>query len=117
MNHFGYNARSPQVMCPNIPQAMKDKFATCNNIVSLRMSALELWDTRGPPVSAGPTCLSQLAQNNLAGASTLPINVPASEPPESTDEHSRVASNLPRPRVLWQQSEQGIPHCEMERAG
>ena len=60
------------------------------------MSALELWDTR-------PACSSQLAQNNLAGASTPPIDVPTSEPPESIGEHSRATSNLPRPNALLQQ--------------
>jgi hypothetical protein len=28
MNHFGYNARSTQVVCPNILPALKDKFVT-----------------------------------------------------------------------------------------
>jgi hypothetical protein len=45
MNHFGYNARSTQIVCPNIPPALKDKFVTCNNVVPTRMSALELWGT------------------------------------------------------------------------
>jgi hypothetical protein len=88
MNHFGYNTRSTQVVCPNILPALKDKFVTCNNVVPPRMSALELWGTGGPPVSTGPARL-----NNLAGASTPPIDVPASEPPESTTERSRAASN------------------------
>ena len=103
MNHFGYNARSTQVMCPNIPLALKDKFITCNNVVSPRIFALELWATGGPPVSVGPAHLSQSTQNNLAGASTPPINVPASEPPKSTIEHSRIASNQLRPSTLKQQ--------------
>jgi hypothetical protein len=46
------------------------------------MSAVELWDTGDLPVSAGPARSSQSTQNNLAGASTPPIDVPASEPPE-----------------------------------
>jgi hypothetical protein len=58
MNHFGYNAKSTQVMCPNIPLALKEKFVTCNNIVPPRMSAVELWGTGGPPVSVGPARLS-----------------------------------------------------------
>jgi hypothetical protein len=91
MNHFGYNAKSTQVMCSNIPPALK--FITCNNVVPPRMSTVELWGTGGPPVSAGPVRLSQSTQNNLAGASTPPIDVPASEPPESTNERSRAASN------------------------
>jgi hypothetical protein len=103
MNHFGYNARSTQVLCPNIPPALKDKFVTCNNIVPPRMSALELWDTGGPPVSVAPARSSQSTQNNLASASTPPINVPASEPPESTTERSRAASNQLRPSTLRQQ--------------
>jgi hypothetical protein len=77
MNYFGYNARSIQVVCPNIPLALKDKFVTCNNVVPSRMSALELWGTGGPPVSAAPARLSQSTQNNLADASTPPIDVPA----------------------------------------
>jgi hypothetical protein len=100
MNHFGYNARSTQVMCPNITPALKDKFVTCNNVVPSRMSALELWGTGGPPVMAR---LSQSTQNNLAGASTPPIDVPASEPPESTTERSRATSNQLRPSTLRQQ--------------
>ena len=52
MNHFGYNIRSTQVVCLNIPLALKDKFVTYKNIVPLRMSALELWDTGGLPISA-----------------------------------------------------------------
>jgi hypothetical protein len=81
MNHFGYNAKSSQVVCPNIPPALKDKFVTCNNIVPPRMSALELWGRGGPPESAGLARSSQSTQNNLANASTPPIDVPASEPP------------------------------------
>jgi hypothetical protein len=103
MNHFGYNARSTQVVCPNIPPALKDKFITCNNVVSPRMSALELWGTGGPLVSAAPARLSQSTQNNLAGASTPPIDVPASELPESTTERSRAATNQLRPNTLQQQ--------------
>jgi hypothetical protein len=76
MNHFGYNTRSTQVVCPNIPPTLKDKFVTCNNVVPPRMSALELWGTGGPPVSVAPARLSQSTQNNLAGASTPPIDVP-----------------------------------------
>jgi hypothetical protein len=100
MNHFGYNTRSTQVVCPNIPPVLKDKFVTCNNVVSPRMSALELWGTGGPPVSARPACSSQSTQNNLVGASTPPIDVSALEPPESTSEHSRAASNQLRPSTL-----------------
>jgi hypothetical protein len=103
MNHFGYNTRSTQVVCPNIPPVLKDKFVTCNNVVSPRMSALELWGTGGPPVSARPACSSQSTQNNLVGASTPPIDVSALEPPESTSEHSRAASNQLRPSTLRQQ--------------
>jgi hypothetical protein len=103
MNHFGYNTRSTQVVCPNIPLALNDKFVTCNNVVPPRMSALELWDIGGLPVSAAPAHLSQSTQNNLAGASTPPIDVPASEPLESTTERSRAASNQLRPSTLWQQ--------------
>jgi hypothetical protein len=54
MNHFGYNAKLTQVVCPNIPPVLKEKFVTCNNVVPPRMSAVELWDTGGPPVSVGP---------------------------------------------------------------
>jgi hypothetical protein len=93
MNHFGYNARSTQVVCPNIPPVLKDKFVTCTNVVPLRMFALELWGMGGPPISVAPAHSSQSTQNNLAGASTPPIDVPASEPPESTIERSRAASN------------------------
>jgi hypothetical protein len=67
------------------------------------MSALELWGRGGPPESAGPARLSQSTHNNLANASTPPINVPASEPPESTAERSRAASNQLRPSTLRQQ--------------
>jgi hypothetical protein len=103
MNHFGYDARSIQVVCPNILPALKDKFVTCNNVVPPRMFALELWGTGGPLVSAALARLSQSTQNNLAGASTPRINVPASEPPESTTERSRAASNQLRPSTLRQQ--------------
>jgi hypothetical protein len=103
MNHFGYNVKSTQVVCPNIPPALKEKFVTCNNVVPPRMSTVELWSTGGPPVSVGPTRSSQSTQNNLAGASTPPIDVPASEPPESTGECSRATSNQLRPNTLWQQ--------------
>jgi hypothetical protein len=81
MNHFGYNAKSTQFVCPNIPLALKEKSVTCNNVVPPRMSAVELWGMGGPPVSARPACLSQSTQNNLAGASTPSIDVSASEPP------------------------------------
>ena len=67
------------------------------------MSALELWGTGGPLVSAKPACSSQSTQNNLAGASTPPIDVRALEPRESTLECSRTVSNLPRPSALRQQ--------------
>jgi hypothetical protein len=103
MNHFGYNARSTQVVYPNIPPALKDKFVTYNNVVPPRMSALELWGTGGPPVSAALARSSQSTQNNLAGASKPPIDVPASEPPESIAERSRAASNQLRPTTLRQQ--------------
>jgi hypothetical protein len=103
MNHFGYNARSTQVVCPNIPPALKDKFVTYNNVVPPRMSALELWGTGGPPVSVAPARLSQSTQNNLASASTPSIDVPASEPPESTTERSKAVLNQLRPNTLWQQ--------------
>jgi hypothetical protein len=93
MNHFGYNAKSTQVVCLNISPALKEKFVTCNNVVSPRISVLELWGTGSPPVSVTPARSSQSTQNNLAGASTPPINVPASEPPESTAKRSRAASN------------------------
>jgi hypothetical protein len=93
MNHFGYNAKSTQVVCPKIPPTLKEKFMTCNNVVPPRMSAVELRGTGGLPVSARPTRSSQSIQNNLAGASTLPIDVPALEPLESTGEHIRAASN------------------------
>ena len=76
---------------------------TCNNVVSLRMFAVDLWDTGGPPISARPACLSQSTQNNLVGASTPPIDVPTSEPPESRGERSRAASNQLRPSLLHQQ--------------
>jgi hypothetical protein len=59
MNHFGYNAKSTQVMCLKIPPTLKEKFMTCNNIVPPRMFAVELWGTWGPPVSAGPARSSQ----------------------------------------------------------
>jgi hypothetical protein len=103
MNHFGYNAKSIQVVCPNILPTLKEKFVTSNNVVPPRMSTVELWGTRGPPVSAGPTRSSQSTQNNLVGASTPPINVPVLEPPKSTGERSRAASNQLRPSTLWQQ--------------
>jgi hypothetical protein len=103
MNHFGYNTRSTQFVCLNIPPALKDKFVTYNNVVSPRMSALELWGTGGPPISAGPARSSQSTQNNLAGASMPPINVPALEPPKSTIERSRATSNQLRPSTLRQQ--------------
>ena len=103
MNHFGYNARLTQVVCPNIPLALKDKFVTCNNVVPSRMSALELWDTGGPLVSAGPARSSQSTHNNLAGASTPPTDVPASEPLESTTKRNRAALNQLRPSTLRQQ--------------
>jgi hypothetical protein len=103
MNHFGYNARSTQVVCPNILPALKDKFVTCNNVVPPRMSALELWGTGGPPVSAAPVRLSQSTQNNLVDDSTPPIDVPALEPPESTTGRNRAASNQLRPSTLRQQ--------------
>jgi hypothetical protein len=103
MNHFGYNVKSTQVVCPNIPPALKEKFVTCNTVVSPRMFAVELWGMGGPPVSAGPARSSQSTQNNLAGASTPPINVPVLEPPKSTGERSRAASNQLRPSTLWQQ--------------
>jgi hypothetical protein len=103
MNHFGYNAKSTQVVCPIILPVLKEKFVTCNNVVPPRMSTMELWGTGGPPVSAGPARSSQSTQNNLAGASTPPIDVPASEPPESTGERSRATSNQLRPSTLWQQ--------------
>jgi hypothetical protein len=67
------------------------------------MSAMELWGTGGPPVSAEPARLSQSTQNNVVGASTPPIDVPASEPPESTGERSKAASNQLRPNTLRQQ--------------
>jgi hypothetical protein len=67
------------------------------------MSALELWSRGGPPESAGPARSSQSTHNNLANASTPPIDVSASEPPESTAEHSRAASNQLRPNTLRQQ--------------
>jgi hypothetical protein len=67
------------------------------------MSTLELWGTGGPPVSVAPARSSQSTQNNLAGASTPPFDVPASEPPESTTERSRAASNQLRPSTLRQQ--------------
>jgi hypothetical protein len=57
----------------------------------------------GPPISAGPARSSQSTQNNLVGASTPPIDVPASEPPDSTGERSRAASNQLRPSTLRQQ--------------
>ena len=97
-------------MCPNIPLALKDKFVTCINIVPLRMSALELWGTGGLPITPGPSCLSQSAQNNLVGASTPLIDVPALEPLESTSEHRRIASNQLRPSTLWQQHMSGAYH-------
>ena len=103
MNHFGYNVRSTQVVCPNIPPALKDKFVTCNNVVPSRMFALELWCTGGPLVSTGPARSSQLAQNNLVGASMPSINVPALKPPESTGKHSKTALNQLRPNTLQQQ--------------
>jgi hypothetical protein len=93
MNHFGYNAKSTQVVYPNIPPALKEKFVTCNNVVSPRMSTVELWGTGGLLVSTGPARSSQSTQNNLAGAFTPPIDIPALEPPESTSERSRAASN------------------------
>jgi hypothetical protein len=55
MNHFGYNAKLILVVCPKIPPALKEKFITCNNVVPLRMSAVELWDMEGLPISDGPT--------------------------------------------------------------
>jgi hypothetical protein len=110
MNHFGYNAKSTQVRCPNIPLALKEKFVTCNNVVPPRMFALELWGTGGPLISAGLARSSQSTQNNLAGASTPPINVPASEPPESTAERSRTASNQLRPSTLRQQHMSEVYH-------
>jgi hypothetical protein len=103
INHFGYNAKSTLVVCPKIPPALKEKFISCGNVVLPRMSAMELWDMRGPPVSVGPARSSQSTQNNLAGASMPPINIPASEPPQSTGERSRAASNQLRPSTLWQQ--------------
>jgi hypothetical protein len=103
MNHFGYNAKLTQVVCPNIPPVLKEKFVICNNVVSLRISIVELWSTRGLLVSAGPARSSQSTHNNLVGASTPPIDVPASKPPESTSEHSRTASNQLRPNTLRQQ--------------
>jgi hypothetical protein len=103
MNHFGYNAKSTQVVCPKIPPALKEKFITYNNVVPPRMSVVELWSMGGPPISVGPACSSQSTQNNLAGASTPPIDVPASEPPESIGERSRAASNQLRPSTLRQQ--------------
>ena len=103
MNHFDYNAKSTQVVCPKIPLALKEKFMTYNNAVPPRMFAVELWGMEGPPISARPARLSQSTQNNLAGTSTPSINVPTSEPPESMDEHSRVASNQLRPSTLRQQ--------------
>jgi hypothetical protein len=64
---------------------------------------VELWDMGGPPVSVAPARSSQSTQNNLVGASTPPIDVPASKPPKSTTERSRVASNQLRPSTLRQQ--------------
>jgi hypothetical protein len=103
MNDFGYNAKSTVVICPKIPPALKEKFITCNNVVPPRMSAVELWGTGGLPVSVGPAHLSQSTQNNVAGASTPPIDVSASEPPESTCERNKAASNQLRPSTLRQQ--------------
>jgi hypothetical protein len=57
----------------------------------------------GPPVSAGLARSSQSTQNNLAGASTPPTDVPALEPPESIGERSRATSNQLRPSTLRQQ--------------
>jgi hypothetical protein len=111
MNHFGYNAKSIQVVNPKISPTLKEKFISCGNVVPPRMSAVELWGMGGPLVSAEPACLSQSIQNNLAGASMPPINVPASEPPQSAGECSRATSNAATTH------ERGIPHYETERVG
>ena len=90
-------------MCLKILPILKENFITYNNVVPPRMSAMELWGTRGPPISVGPAHLSQLTQNNLVGASTPPTDVLASEPPKSTTECNRAASNQLKPSTLRQQ--------------
>ena len=115
MRHFGYNATTPEGVCPSIPQAMKNKFATCTYIVPPRMSFAELQGIGDPPVSATPACSSQSAQNNFAGASARPINVPTWEPRESTGERSRIASNLERPSALRQQHMSEAYHIAKRR--
>ena len=95
--------KSTQAVCPNIPFALKEKFITCNNIVTPRMSAVELWGTGGPLVSARPARLSESTQNNLASASMPPIDVPTSELLESIAEHRRASLNQLRPNTLRQQ--------------
>jgi hypothetical protein len=69
------------------------------------MSALEVgaMGYGGSSSKCAPARSSQPTQNNLAGASMPPINVPASEPPESTTKRSRAASNQLRPSTLRQQ--------------
>ena len=52
-NYFGYNAKSTLIVCPKMPPVVKQKFISCGNIVPTRMSALELWGTRGPLGSIG----------------------------------------------------------------
>jgi hypothetical protein len=99
MNHFGYKAKSTLIVCPKIPPALKEKFISCGNIESTRMSAIELWSTGGPPRSVGAACSSQSTQNNLASGSTPPIDVSASKSPQSKGERSRAASNQLRPSI------------------
>jgi hypothetical protein len=70
------------------------------------MSAVELWDMGGPPVSVAPARSSQSTQNNLVGASTPPIDVLASEPPESVETQHIAATT----------HERGILHYETKRA-
>jgi hypothetical protein len=60
---------------------MKQKFTSCGGIVPARMSPLEVWGTGGLLGSIGTMCSSQLAQNNVAGDSTLDINASTSNLP------------------------------------
>ena len=103
MNHFGYNANLTLIVYPKTPPTLKEKFISYGNIEPTRMSAMDLWSTRGPPRSIGTTCLSQSTQSNLGSGSTLPINVSTSDSPQLEGESSRTASNQLRPSILCQQ--------------
>jgi hypothetical protein len=102
-NHFGYNAKSTQTICPKMPTALKQKFISCGGIMPTRMSHTEMWGTGGPKGDTGAAYSSQSGQNNLANGSTLDVHIPTFEPTQSQGKPSRVASNTLRSSGLRQQ--------------